>query len=65
MLQVVRGEETTSATFHQFVKEAVVYLLAVARTHNALITSSHGKFWKAIMGKAYEVIDKVSGSRSS
>ena len=57
--QVVQGDSVTGATFQQFVQEAVVYMLAVARTHNALISTPQAKFWKAMMAKAYEVIDKV------
>ena len=46
--------------FKDFMKECLSYLNTVARGTGSHGHTGVGKFWRALLGKVYEILDKVS-----
>lgn len=46
--------------FQQLIKECLSYVTMVAKVFGSHSNVASGKFWKALLGKVYEILDKVS-----
>ena len=53
-------EASEKPDFKKFIEQALCYIISVAKAMGQLAGKPSGKFWKALLSKAYEVMDKVS-----
>ncbi len=53
-------EEEDRPAFQHLIQEALHYITEVASIYGNQAHKTTNKFWKALLGKAYDIIDKVS-----
>ena len=51
--------DTTVPDFQSLVQEGLCYVTKVASVYGAQAQRTSAKFWKALLNKAYDILDKV------
>ena len=46
--------------FQEFIQECLIYLNVVAKGCGSHSNTAVGKFWRALLSKVYEILDKVN-----